>query len=58
MDANSRMIWNVTRVLPWHRRMRRRFALVLYSVGLRQIAVRVAGGGLPALNRRTLIRSG
>jgi hypothetical protein len=43
MDANTIMVWNLTRALPWRRRVRWRFALLLYLVGLRRLAVRVAG---------------
>jgi hypothetical protein len=43
MDANTIMVWNLTRALPWRRLVRWRFALALYVVGLRRIAVRAAG---------------
>lgn len=43
MDADTIFIWNITRSWPWRRRLRMRLALVVYAVGLRRLAVRVAG---------------
>jgi hypothetical protein len=48
MDANTIMVWNLTRALQWHRRMRWRLALALHVIGLRRIAVRVTGRSIQA----------
>jgi hypothetical protein len=42
MNPDTIGIWRLTRTGPWHRRLRMRVALVVYVVGLRQLAERIA----------------
>jgi hypothetical protein len=42
MSTDTTFIRGLARALPWRRRVRWRYALVLYFDGLRQRAVRVA----------------
>jgi hypothetical protein len=43
MDADLRFAWDIARTWPLRRRVRMRAAVMLYGVGLRRLAVRVAG---------------